>query len=150
MCRMAAINVRILLSPLWEASEEFLSEWATGKQSKRDSSNGNGKSTWRHNFRIRCVPLKSTPIWAFRGSHSAKDYRAAKGLPRTVEYTASKALRPWILAMQPASRTSSFKRRLFPRRLFPLFPPLLLMLLWLLALIRNYFSRGRRRRCAAR
>src|SRR5882762_3784832 len=44
-----------------------------------------------------------------------------------------------------ASRTAPFKPRLFP-----LFPPLLLMLLWLLALIRNYFSRGRRRCCAAR
>ena len=27
---LAAINVRILLSPLWEAREEFLSEWQTG------------------------------------------------------------------------------------------------------------------------
>jgi len=27
ICGLAAINVRILLSPLWEAREEFLSEW---------------------------------------------------------------------------------------------------------------------------
>jgi hypothetical protein len=57
----------------------------TGNSPDRDMRIGNERSACRHNSRIRCVPRKSIAPQAFRSTKSAKDYRAAKVLPRTVE-----------------------------------------------------------------
>ena len=56
----AAINVRILLSPLWDAREEFLSEWsATRKQPTLPRDNGK----WWHVCLLQLCRVNRRSCW---------------------------------------------------------------------------------------
>jgi hypothetical protein len=109
---LAAINVRILLSPLWEAREGFLSEWSANRKLSRNGVRGDRRSRPRTGLLAPISQLKSTVAHQTPASTMGSELpQACSGRATVAPEELTAALQAHLSGMFRPSSARRFRKR---------------------------------------